>query len=60
MKNKLPNIISSDATYRVAKELDKNKQIESLIGSVEPSNQPKEKLFENLLNQTREDKNGKG
>jgi len=60
MENKLPNIISSDATYRVAKELDKNKQIESLIGSVEPSNQPKEKLFENLLNQTREDKNGKG
>ena len=60
MKNNLPNIISSDATYRVAKELDKNKQIESLIGSVEPSNQPKEKLFENLLNQTREDKNGQG
>ena len=60
MENNLPNIISSDATYRVAKELDKNKQIESLIGSVEPSNQPKEKLFENILNQTREDKNGKG
>jgi len=60
MKNNLPNMISSDATYRVAKELDKNKQIESLIGSVEPSNQPKEKLFENLLNQTREDKNGQG
>ena len=60
MKNNLPNIISSDATYRVAKELDKNKQIESLIGSVEPGNQPKEKLFENLLNQTREDKNGQG
>jgi hypothetical protein len=60
MKNNLPNIISSDATYRVAKELDKNRQIESLIGSSEPSEQPKEKLFEDLLNQTREDKNGQG
>lgn len=60
MENNLPNIISSDATYRVAKELDKNRQIESLIGSMEPSEQPKEKLFEDLLNQTREDKNGQG
>jgi len=60
MENNLPNIISSDATYRVAKELDKNRQIESLIGSSEPSEQSKEKLFEDLLNQTREDKNGQG
>lgn len=58
MENSLPNIISSDATYKVAKELDKNRQIESLIGSMEPSEQPKEKLFEDLLNQTREYKNG--
>lgn len=58
MENNLPNIISSDATHRVVKELNKNKQIESLIGSIKPGEQPKEKLFENLLNQTKEDKNG--
>lgn len=57
MENNLPNIISSDATYKVAKELDQNKQIEGLIGSIEPGAQPKEKLFEDLLNQTKEDKN---
>ena len=58
MENNFPDIISSDATYRVVKELDKNKQIESLIGSIKSSEQPKEKLFEDLLNQTKEDKNG--
>jgi len=58
MKNNSPNIISSDATHRVVKELDKNRQIESIIGSIEPGKQPKEKLFEDLLNKTKEDKNG--
>lgn len=58
MENNLTNLISSDATYKVAKELDKNKRIESLIGSIKPSEQPKEKLFEDFLNQAKEDKNG--